>query len=169
MSNSSLSVPVSVAAAGRAASAWHGAHGAIVPRLIAGLALMALWEVVVRGLAPAYVAKPTTVALAIPHVLERNVDEQLGLRARNEDRRRDAQGQAVELALPGDIGDRLARSPSGKKRFDRGASGGTDFTFRAGCERGVVQLKRMADENSRLGARQSARAQQRFDARHGDG
>ena len=36
---------------------------------IAGLAILLLWEVVVRAFAPAYVAKPTTVVLAIPRVI----------------------------------------------------------------------------------------------------
>jgi ABC-type nitrate/sulfonate/bicarbonate transport system permease component len=40
--------------------------GAFVPRLIAGLSILLLWEGVVRGFAPAYVAKPSTVVLAIP-------------------------------------------------------------------------------------------------------
>ena len=68
MTDSSLSVPIPVAS-GRATSARQGALGAIVPRLIAGLTIMALWEIVVRWLAPAYVAKPTTVALAFPRVI----------------------------------------------------------------------------------------------------
>jgi ABC-type nitrate/sulfonate/bicarbonate transport system permease component len=40
-----------------------------VPRLISGLALLLLWEVVVRAFAPPYVAKPSTVLLAIPSVI----------------------------------------------------------------------------------------------------
>lgn len=46
----------------RAASDW-------LPRLVCGIAILGAWEAVVRLLAPAYVAKPTTVALAIPHVI----------------------------------------------------------------------------------------------------
>src|SRR5262249_45106219 len=34
-----------------------------------GLSILLLWEVVVRGFAPAYVAKPSTVVLAIPRVI----------------------------------------------------------------------------------------------------
>ncbi|MBI4275736.1 MAG: ABC transporter permease [Rhizobiales bacterium] len=38
-------------------------------RLTAGLAILLLWEIVVRALAPAYVAKPSGVVMAIPHVI----------------------------------------------------------------------------------------------------
>lgn len=40
-----------------------------VPRLVTGLALLLIWEIAVRTLAPAYVAKPSTVLMAIPRVL----------------------------------------------------------------------------------------------------
>jgi NitT/TauT family transport system permease protein len=43
--------------------------GTFVPRLITGLALLLFWELVVRAFAPAYVAKPTTVVMAIPRVI----------------------------------------------------------------------------------------------------
>ncbi|HEY1474135.1 MAG TPA: ABC transporter permease [Pseudolabrys sp.] len=44
-------------------------RGAVVPRLIAGLGILLVWETVVRTIAPAYVAKPTTIVLAIPQVI----------------------------------------------------------------------------------------------------
>jgi NitT/TauT family transport system permease protein len=40
-----------------------------LPRFVAGLVILLLWEIVVRGFAPAYVAKPTTVLLAIPKTI----------------------------------------------------------------------------------------------------
>jgi ABC-type nitrate/sulfonate/bicarbonate transport system permease component len=43
--------------------------GSFLPRFVTGLVIMMGWEFVVRALAPAYVAKPTTVVLAIPHVI----------------------------------------------------------------------------------------------------
>ncbi len=43
--------------------------GALLPRLVAGLVILLAWEFVVRALAPAYVAKPTTVLMAIPRVI----------------------------------------------------------------------------------------------------
>ena len=52
-----------------AARAAPAARGVLVPRLITGLALLLIWEVAVRLLAPAYVAKPTTVLMVAPHVL----------------------------------------------------------------------------------------------------
>lgn len=50
----------------RKAPALGGSFG---PRLATGIAILLIWEVVVRALAPAYVAKPTTVVLAIPRVI----------------------------------------------------------------------------------------------------
>lgn len=41
----------------------------LVPRLVAGLVLLLAWELVVRGFAPAYVAKPSTFFLVIPKTL----------------------------------------------------------------------------------------------------
>jgi NitT/TauT family transport system permease protein len=49
--------------AGRALSS------AALARLITGLAILLVWELVVRGFAPAYVAKPTGVIMAIPKVI----------------------------------------------------------------------------------------------------
>jgi len=39
------------------------------PAVVAGLVIVVLWEATVRLFAPAYVAKPSTIVLAIPHVL----------------------------------------------------------------------------------------------------
>ena len=44
-------------------------RGALLPRLVTGLSIVLLWEIVVRAFAPAYVAKPSTVVLAIPRVI----------------------------------------------------------------------------------------------------
>jgi ABC-type nitrate/sulfonate/bicarbonate transport system permease component len=41
----------------------------ILARILTGLVILGLWEFVVRAFAPAYVAKPTTVLLAIPRVI----------------------------------------------------------------------------------------------------
>ena len=43
--------------------------GAFLPRLTVGVVILAIWEFVVRALAPAYVAKPSTVVMAIPKVI----------------------------------------------------------------------------------------------------
>jgi ABC-type nitrate/sulfonate/bicarbonate transport system permease component len=43
--------------------------GTFLPRLLCGIIILGLWEIIVRLTAPAYVAKPSTVAMAIPHVI----------------------------------------------------------------------------------------------------
>jgi ABC-type nitrate/sulfonate/bicarbonate transport system permease component len=43
--------------------------GAALPRLIAGVVILVLWEAVVRAFAPAFVATPSGIAVAIPHVI----------------------------------------------------------------------------------------------------
>ena len=64
MAEQALSAPVPAASAVAARLS-----GNFVPRLITGLAIALVWEIVVRAIAPAYVAKPTTVILAIPSVI----------------------------------------------------------------------------------------------------
>jgi NitT/TauT family transport system permease protein len=58
-----------VAAAPPTTTAARRLPGTLLPRLVAGLAIMLVWEIVVRLWAPSYVAKPTTVVLAIPRVI----------------------------------------------------------------------------------------------------
>ncbi len=41
----------------------------MLPRLYAGAAIVVLWELVVRGFAPSYVATPFGIAMALPRVL----------------------------------------------------------------------------------------------------
>ena len=43
--------------------------GALLPRLLVGIVILLVWEIVVRALAPAYVAKPSGVVMAIPRVI----------------------------------------------------------------------------------------------------
>ena len=52
-----------------AANASARVPGALVPRLIAGAVILSTWEIVVRLFAPAFVAKPSTVLIAIPRVI----------------------------------------------------------------------------------------------------
>lgn len=53
------------------ARSWRArlAGGALLPRLVAGIVILALWEGLVRAFAPDYVAKPSSVVVAIPVVL----------------------------------------------------------------------------------------------------
>lgn len=43
--------------------------GPLVPRLAAGAVILALWEFIVRGFAPDFVATPSGIALAFPRVI----------------------------------------------------------------------------------------------------
>src|SRR5437763_11012866 len=45
------------------------ANGVVLPRIVAGLAIVAAWEVLVRLSAPVYVAKPSGIVRAIPKVI----------------------------------------------------------------------------------------------------
>jgi NitT/TauT family transport system permease protein len=84
------------------------ASGNLVPRLICGIVILALWEGVVRMFAPAYVAKPTTVAMAIPKVI---VDPQF-LSATGYTLVAVAEGLAIALVLGIVVGLLMGRSPA---------------------------------------------------------
>ncbi len=100
MTETAISVPV---AAERKASPL---SGALVPRLIAGLVILLAWELVVRAFAPGYVAKPTTVLLAIPRVI---VDPAF-LTATGQTLAAVAEGLAIALAAGTVIGLLMGRS-----------------------------------------------------------
>lgn len=80
----------------------------VLPRLIAGVVILLVWEAVVRAFAPAYVAKPSTVALAIPKVIA----DPTFLRATGVTLAAVAQGLAVALILGTVIGLLMGRSPA---------------------------------------------------------
>jgi ABC-type nitrate/sulfonate/bicarbonate transport system permease component len=80
--------------------------GVLVPRLIAGAVILLTWELVVRLLAPAYVAKPTTILMAIPHVI---VDPAF-LRATASTLTAVAEGLAIALVAGTIIGLTIGRS-----------------------------------------------------------
>lgn len=68
MTDSSMPLPVRIAATPvTAAARW--LSGPLLPRLCTGIAIMLVWEIVVRLWAPPYVAKPTTIVLAFPRVI----------------------------------------------------------------------------------------------------
>jgi ABC-type nitrate/sulfonate/bicarbonate transport system permease component len=81
-------------------------RGALVPRLIAGLGILLLWEVVVRAIAPAYVAKPSMVVLAIPRV----ITDPAFLQALGSTLAAVAEGLAITLVLGTVIGLLMGRS-----------------------------------------------------------
>ncbi len=68
--NSSISVAAAPAASAKPAKpAVPGLPGTFWPRFIVGVVLVLGWEFIVRWLAPPYVAKPSTVLMAIPRVI----------------------------------------------------------------------------------------------------
>lgn len=67
MSQSALTSAAAPAA--KAAGKTSRLPESLLPRLIAGVSILLIWEFVVRALAPAYVAKPSTVVMAIPRVI----------------------------------------------------------------------------------------------------
>ena len=82
------------------------ARGVFVPRLITGFSIAVVWELVVRAFAPAYVAKPSTVLMAIPHVI---VDPAF-LRATGNTLVAVAEGLAIALVAGTVIGLLMGRS-----------------------------------------------------------
>src|SRR5674476_65623 len=69
MADSTIAASSAVVAKTPASPRLAGRGGSFVPRLMTGLAILLVWEGVVRAFAPAYVAKPSTVLLAIPKVI----------------------------------------------------------------------------------------------------
>ncbi len=94
-----IALPAKPAAARQRASA-------ALLRLVAGLVILLVWELVVRGFAPAYVAKPTSVVMAIPKVI---VDPAF-LAATAQTLIAVAEGLAIALVLGTVIGLAMGRS-----------------------------------------------------------
>jgi ABC-type nitrate/sulfonate/bicarbonate transport system permease component len=69
MTESTIGMPVAVAAPPQGSPLAGKFYGTVMPRLVTGFAILAVWEIVVRTLAPAYVAKPSSVVMAIPRVI----------------------------------------------------------------------------------------------------
>lgn len=81
--------------------------GAFLPRLVVGIVILLVWEFVVRAFAPAYVAKPTTIVMAIPKVI---VDPAF-LAATASTLTAVAEGLAISLVFGTIIGLLMGRSP----------------------------------------------------------
>jgi ABC-type nitrate/sulfonate/bicarbonate transport system permease component len=81
--------------------------GALVPRLITGLVILLAWEIVVRLTAPAYVAKPSTVVLAIPRV----ITDPAFLQALGQTLAAVAEGLAITIVLGTALGLWVGRVP----------------------------------------------------------
>jgi len=106
MAEQALSTPAPAAHKPQAAAP--AKKSALVPRLITGVVILGAWEIVVRALAPQYVAKPSTVVLAVPRVV---VDPQF-LTALGQTLGAVAQGLAVTLVLGTVLGLMMGRSPA---------------------------------------------------------
>jgi ABC-type nitrate/sulfonate/bicarbonate transport system permease component len=112
MADSTLAATVSPRAARKTSPLVTRLRDTVVPRLLVGLAILLAWELIVRALAPAYVAKPSTVLMAIPRVI---VDPAF-LTATGVTLTAVAEGLAIALVFGVIIGLLMGRSPS----FERG-------------------------------------------------
>lgn len=108
MSETALTASPAAAASAKPDTLGARLYDTALPRLIVGAIILLLWEGVVRALAPAYVAKPSTVAMAIPKVI---VDPAF-LKATGVTLSAVAQGLAVALVFGTVIGLLMGRSPA---------------------------------------------------------
>lgn len=108
MTESAIGVSVSIAAPAKPSPLAGRLFGTFVPRFISGLVILLAWEFVVRAFAPAYVAKPTTVVMAIPRVI---VDPAF-LTATGRTLAAVAEGLAIALVFGTIIGLLMGRSPT---------------------------------------------------------
>ena len=69
MTESAVNVPIPLVTVPKGAPLADRLRTTFLPRLLTGISLLLVWEFVVRTLAPAYVAKPSTVVTAIPRVV----------------------------------------------------------------------------------------------------
>jgi ABC-type nitrate/sulfonate/bicarbonate transport system permease component len=87
--------------------------GTFVPRFVTGFVLLLAWELAVRLLAPPYVAKPSTVLMAVPQVIaDPKFQEATGNTLAAV-----AEGLAVALVFGTLIGLLMGRSPAIEKAF----------------------------------------------------
>jgi len=103
---STLGMSVEVAGARKASPLTDRLLDTFLPRFVPGVAMLAVWEIVVRVFAPAYVAKPSTVVLAIPRVI---VDPQF-LTATGQTLSAVAEGLTIALVAGTVIGLLMGRS-----------------------------------------------------------
>jgi NitT/TauT family transport system permease protein len=108
MTESALGVPAAVAVPAKASPLSGRLFGTFLPRSVCGLFILLVWEFVVRTLAPGYVAKPTTVVMAIPRVI---VDPDF-LKATGATLTAVAEGLAVALVFGTIIGLLMGRMPT---------------------------------------------------------
>jgi ABC-type nitrate/sulfonate/bicarbonate transport system permease component len=107
VTESTIGIPVSIAVARKPSTLATPLFATVLPRLVVGLAILLIWEFVVRLFAPAYVAKPTTVVMAIPRVI---VDPAF-LTATGATLAAVAEGLAIAMLFGTVIGLLMGRSP----------------------------------------------------------
>jgi ABC-type nitrate/sulfonate/bicarbonate transport system permease component len=108
MADQALSTPAAPAAKPQPALRK---ESTLLPRLVTGTVILGAWEIVVRALAPRYVAKPTSIVMAIPSV----ITDPKFLTALGQTVTAVAEGLAVTIVLGTIIGLAMGRSPA----FDR--------------------------------------------------
>jgi NitT/TauT family transport system permease protein len=106
MAETSIGIATAPAAPARSRAA--APAGSFLPRLLTGAVILLAWEIVVRAIAPAYVAKPSTVVLAIPRVI---VDPEF-LNAVGATLAAVAEGLAITIVAGTAIGLLMGRSPT---------------------------------------------------------
>jgi ABC-type nitrate/sulfonate/bicarbonate transport system permease component len=106
MAETSIGIATAPAAPARSLAA--APAGSFLPRLLTGAVILLAWEIVVRAIAPAYVAKPSTVVLAIPRVI---VDPEF-LNALGATLAAVAEGLAITIVAGTAIGLLMGRSPT---------------------------------------------------------
>jgi ABC-type nitrate/sulfonate/bicarbonate transport system permease component len=106
MSEQTIGISVSAPAAPKASPRAKWLLANALPRIVVGVAILLLWEFIVRALAPAYVAKPSTVVMAIPRV----ITDPAFLGATGQTLLAVAEGLAVALVIGTIIGLLMGRS-----------------------------------------------------------
>jgi ABC-type nitrate/sulfonate/bicarbonate transport system permease component len=108
VTESAIGIPIPVPAAPKVSPRRGRLFGTFIPRFVTGITILLAWEIVVRAFAPAYVAKPSTVVLAIPRVI---VDPAF-LTATRITLTAVAEGLSIALVFGTAIGLLMGRSPA---------------------------------------------------------
>lgn len=111
MADSTVNVSIPLVSAPKGLPLTERLRTTFLPRLVTGIVLLMAWEFVVRALAPAYVAKPSTVVMAIPRV----ITDPAFLKATGATLTAVAEGLAIALVFGTIIGLLIGRSTA----FDR--------------------------------------------------
>ena len=111
MAESTINVSIPLVSAPKGLPLTERLRTTFLPRLLTGIVLLLVWEFVVRALAPTYVAKPSTVMMAIPRV----ITDPVFLKATGATLTAVAEGLAIALVFGTIIGLLIGRSTA----FDR--------------------------------------------------